>query len=75
MDESRDYHTKRNQTKTSVGYHLYVESEKKKFLQVNLFTKKKKTDFKNKFMVTKRVGAGGINWNTGVDTYILLYIK
>ena len=26
-------------------------------------------------MVTKRVGAGGINWNTGIDTYILLYIK
>ena len=42
---------------------------------MNLFTKKKKTDFKNKFMVTKRVGAGGINWNTGIDTYILLYIK
>ena len=30
MDESRDYHTKRNQTKINIGYHLYVESLKKK---------------------------------------------
>ena len=71
MDESRDYHTKRNQTKINIGYHLYVESlKKKKIRQVNLFTRKKKTDFKNGFMVTKRVGAGGINWNTGlIHTY------
>ena len=42
MDESRDYHTKRNQTKTSVGYHLYVESEKKKVSTSELIHKKEK---------------------------------
>ena len=64
MNESRDDHTKRNQTKTNIGYHLYVESLKKKIPQANLFTKKKKTDFKNKFMATKRVG---VNWRDKLE--------
>ena len=29
MSESRDDHTEQNQTKTNIGYHLYVESLKK----------------------------------------------
>ena len=33
------------------------------------------TDVENKFIVTKGWGREGINWETGTDIYILLYIK
>ena len=32
------------------------------------------TNVENKLMVTRRWG-GGINWEIGMDIYILLYIK
>ena len=32
------------------------------------------SDVKNKLMVTKGEG-GGMNWETGIDIYTLLYIK
>ena len=42
MHRPGDYHTKGSQRKTNVlWYHLYVES--KKIIQMNLFTKQKKT--------------------------------
>ena len=34
-----------------------------------------KTDTENKLMVTNGVRWGGINWETGIDIYTLLYIK
>ena len=37
LNESRDYHPKWSQTKTTIIYHLYVES--KKMIQMNKFTK------------------------------------
>ena len=33
------------------------------------------TDVENKLMVTKGERGGGINWEIGIDTYTLLYIK
>ena len=38
---SRDYYTKGGQGKTSMWYHLYVESNK--MIQMNLFAKQKQT--------------------------------
>ena len=51
IDETRDDHTKWSKSKTKIIDQLYVES--KKMIQMNLFTKQKKTDFVNKFTVTK----------------------
>ena len=42
MDGPRDYHTNQNKLETNtIWYHLYVESKKKKKIQMNLFTKQK----------------------------------
>ena len=57
-------------------YHSYVESKKKKKIQMNLFTKQKQTHrHRNNLTVTKRGnGAGGrINYEFGISRYILLY--
>ena len=45
---------------------------------MNLFAKQKQSiDVENKLKVTggKVEGGGGINWEIGIDTYTLLYIK
>ena len=33
------------------------------------------TDVENNLMGTRRERGGGINWETGIDIYTLLYIK
>ena len=40
MGETRDDHTKRRKSMTKITYQLYVESKR---IQMNLFTKQKKT--------------------------------
>ena len=54
---------------------MHVKS--KKMVQMNLFTKQRDrvTDVENKLMVTEGERPGGINWETGIDIYTLLYIK
>ena len=50
--------------------------ESKKIVQMNLFTKLNKvTDVENKLMLTRRLGRGGINWETGIGIYTRLHIK
>ena len=49
---------------------LYVESKKNGTKELIY-----KTDTENKLMVTNGVRWGGINWETGIDIYTLLYIK
>ena len=53
-----------------------MESKKKKKSTNELIYKRETrvTDVENKLMVTQR-GKGGINWETGIDIYTLLYIK
>ena len=53
---------------------------KKKMVQMNLFTKQIVTDVENKLMVGRGSGGkqgagGGLNWETGIEIYTLLYIK
>ena len=50
--------------------------KKKKKITMNLFTKQKKRHrCKKEKMVTKGKSGEGINWEIGIDIYILLYIK
>ena len=46
-------------------------------LQLNLQNRNRITDLENKLMVTKgeRLAGGCINWEFGIDIYILLYLK
>jgi len=47
----------------------------KKKVQMNFFQKRERvTDVENNLMVNKGK-RGGINWETGIDIYTLLYIK
>ena len=48
----------------------------KKVVQMNLIYKIEieSQNAETKLMVTKEI-KGGINWDTGIDIYILLYIK
>ena len=48
----------------------------KKMEQMNLFTKKKQSHRHRKQTYSYQEGKeGGINWETGIDIYTLLYIK
>ena len=43
---------------------------------MNLFIDRNRfTELENEFMVTRREGGGGINWEIGIDIYTLLYVK
>ena len=44
-------------------------------IQMDLFTKQKRIDRGNKFMVNKGEGMGGINQEFEINIYILLHIK
>ena len=50
----------------------------KKMIQTNLLTKQKQTHRlrENELMVTRGARVGeGIDWEIGIDVYILLYLK
>ena len=54
----------------------YMWNLKKCYKRTFLQNKNPATDEENKLMITGRRGrGGGINWETGVDIYILQYIK
>ena len=63
-----------NQLKMNIiQYHLHVES--KKLVQRELIYK---TEIQSQMQKTKQLlgrSMAGINWETGLDIYILLYIK
>ena len=43
---------------------------------MNLFASRNKdTDIENKCMDSKVEGVGGMDWETGIDMYTLMYIK
>ena len=44
-------------------------------IQMNLFTKQKKTDLENEPMITGEKVWGEIDWEFGIDMYTLLYLK
>ena len=45
-------------------------------MQINLFTKQKKTHtLKNELMVTRGESGGGIDWKFGFDMYTQMFIK
>ena len=49
--------------------------ESKKRVQINLFTKQKQSHRCRKQTWLPGGKGGGINWEIGIDIYILLYIK
>ena len=57
-----------------IWYSLYVESKKKMYKWTSLQKRERVTDVENNLMVNKEK-RGGINWETGIDIYTLLYIK
>ena len=64
---------KRQKRKTNLGFHLSVESKQR--VQTNLLQNQNRgIDIQNKHGY-QGVRCGGINWEIGIDTYILVYIK
>ena len=63
-----------SQIKTNImRYHLHVGS--KNMVQMNLFTKQKYSHKCRKQTQLSGRSRAGINWETGIDIYILLYMK
>ena len=79
VDGPRDCHTEWSESDVEIQMlHdiTYMWNLKKKMIQMNLFTEQKHTNFKNKLNGYQRgnVRRGGINWETGINIYTLLYI-
>ena len=68
MDESRDYHTKQNQTKINIGYHLYVESLKR--ISTSELIHKKEKDRLQKRIYGHQKGRGRRHKLEYWDSYI-----
>ena len=78
MDESRDVILSevRQRKKNIIWYGLCVESKnKKKIVQMNLFTKQKLSHRCRKQTYGYQGERGGINWGIMTDIYTLWYIK
>ena len=52
-----------------------MESKKNGANELIYKNRNRVTDVENKLTVTKGEGEEGINWETGIDIYTLLYIK
>ena len=78
MDGPRDCHTEwsKSDRKRRMSYDIiYMWNLKKWYKWTYLQNRNRVTDVENNLMGNRGEREGGINWETGIDTYTLLYIK
>ena len=79
MDGPRDCHTEwsKSDRERQISYDITYMWNLKKMVQMNLVIKQKLSHRCRKQTngYQRRKGKGGINWETGIDIYMLLYLK
>ena len=78
VDGPRDYHTERNQTEKDKCHIIsLIKGNLKKGVQMNLSAKQKYSHRCRKQTngYHESSGGKGINWEIGIDIYMVLYIK
>ena len=77
MDITRDYHTKwsKSDIERQISYDISYMWNLRKIIQMNLFTKQKKTHRLQKQISGYQIGKEyGINLEVGVNIYTLLHV-
>ena len=73
MDGPKDCHTGRGKKRNIAYYHIYVAS-RKKYRLIYFQIRNRETNIENQHMSTKVEKEGGMNWESGINMYTLLYI-